>query len=262
MHRPHLLRNALLSTALSATASLALAQTSPFVGTWQLDPAKSQLNGNTMAFGKSSDGMMTLTADGHTDKFKTDGNQYPTWYGGQAIWKQIDDHTWESTGYLNGQNLGTDTMTISSDGKTLTDVSKGTFPSGKAFDDTTVYNRLGEGTGLVGEWRSTRTSQGETQTMTFRNDGNGLVWEIPDLKASVPVRFDGQDTPVQGPAVPPGLTLAVTRQGPDSLRVVEKIKGEIVFAAEDKVSSDGRTLTSTASNPKTQHVTTTVWEKQ
>ena len=36
-----------------------------------------------------------------------------------------------------------------------------------------------------------------------------MHWEIPSYKETIDGKFDGTDTPITGPEVPPGLTLAV-----------------------------------------------------
>ncbi len=236
---------------------------SPFVGTWKLDPAKSQLTGDTMKFSQGENGAMALTAGGHTNNFKTDGQNYPTWDGTDSTWKQVDDHTWQSSYKRNGMELAVSTFTLSPDGKMLTEEDKGTRPDGSAFDDVAKYERVGEGSGLMGTWRSTQTKLSESRTFMIQPNGNdGLTWTLPELKASVAMKFDGKDYPAEGPTVPPGFTLALTRTGPNSLKMVQKLKGEPVWSGEYTVAGDGKTMTDTGSASNVNEPTTEVWEKQ
>ena len=63
---------------------------------------------------------MKLTADGQSYTFKTDGKEYPTPWGNSAAWKALDANTWEVTNKANAKVVGTATLKLAADGKTLT----------------------------------------------------------------------------------------------------------------------------------------------
>jgi hypothetical protein len=115
-----------VAIAMLAAAGTALAE-SPWAGTWKLDPAQSKLTGDTIGF-VSTAGGLTYTAGGHTTTVKLDGSPTKTWIGSEESWKKIDDNTYESHETQNGVDIGTDTWTLSPDGKSLKVESKETRP--------------------------------------------------------------------------------------------------------------------------------------
>jgi len=64
--------------------------------------------------------------------------------------------TWETVNKLKDKVVSTDVSRLSADGKTLTVVSKGTRPSGKAFENEYVMTRVSGGPGLPGSGRPAR----------------------------------------------------------------------------------------------------------
>ncbi len=235
----------------------------PFVGKWKFNPDKSQLTGDLIHFAPASGGAMEYSASGRSYKFKTDGNPYTTSTGAMVTWKQVDDHTWQSSATRNGTSLGNDTWTVSPDGRVLTVEDKGTTPDGTAFDDTSTYAREGTGSGLMGSWRNIKTNVNEATVMEIQPNGtDGLTWSFPSMKATAAVKMDGKDYPAQGPTVPDGLTLALSSTGPHSLRLVEKMKGEPLSYIDYTISADGMTLTDVSTPAKVHQPTTEVWEKQ
>ena len=126
-----------------------------------------------------------------------------------------------------------------------------------------MYQRVDGESGLAGRWRSTQTSMQESMTLEFQPDGsNGLLWIIPSLKISVHVKIDGKDYPATGPTVPQGFTIALTPTGPNSFKVVEKLKGEPLIYIEYIVSPDGKTMTDIGSSAKVNEPFKEVWNKQ
>src|SRR5580700_9786169 len=95
-----LLRKSILLVAVLGTASLALAANTPFAGTWKVNLGKSILVGDTVKFSSAGD-VMRITAGGDSYEFKTDGSESKTRFGA-ALWKKIDDKTWEETDMVNG----------------------------------------------------------------------------------------------------------------------------------------------------------------
>src|SRR4051794_36393692 len=121
----------------------------PFVGKWKLDPSKSEFAGPTMKIERVGE-KYQFSAGGDTYTFQADGKERPALYGRVVSWREVDPNTWERTTKFKGNVLAQSTLAISSDGKTLTETAKGTRPDGQAFESTTVYDRVGEGSGPVG----------------------------------------------------------------------------------------------------------------
>ena len=128
-----------------------------WVGTWKLNPAKSQLGSNairaqTLTFEATPAGIR-LTSDGtdaqgkpmqsgYTSKF--DGQDVP-WAGNPmadaACPKRIDDNTYENVWKMGAKATVSATVAVSKDGKTLTVTQTGKDPSGAAVKSVAVYDK-------------------------------------------------------------------------------------------------------------------------
>jgi hypothetical protein len=75
------------------------------------------------------------------------------------------------------------------------------------------------------------------------------------------LKTDGTDAPATGPTVPDGMTLSLTKTGPRSFTLVEKIKGKPIFKVTENVSADGKTLTETGSAVGVNEPITAVYDK-
>jgi len=251
-----------LAVVLAVGGSLAAAE-NPFAGTWKLNPAKSKLTGDTMKFEKTASGAIRWSGSGVSYTFKVDGKEYTGPFGEAVAWKQIDDTTWETTNTQKGILLSTDTTKLSPDGKTMTVVSKGTKPSGEAFEDTVVYERISGDKGLLGGWRDKQVKVSSPGTIELKPSGkDGLLVKSEGYKSTCDAQFDGKDYPVTGPTVPEGLTAALTHAGPRSFRMLMKKSGKPLFRETYKVSQDGRTLTVAGSAVAVNEPYTEVFERQ
>jgi hypothetical protein len=252
-----------VAIAMLAAAGTALAQDNPWAGTWKMDPSQSNLTGDTIHFAPGAGDEMMYTSGGHTTKFKLDRNPVKTWSGDEVSWNKVDDNTYESHATSNGVDLGTDTWTIAADGKSLKVEGKGTRPDGKSFDDTSDYARVSGTHGLVGSWKSTKASVNEEQTYEIAEKGpDELSWNIPAIKGVLDAKLDGKDYAPNGPTVPTGLTIALIRSSPRTLKLVEKMNGETVYHSTMTLSADGKKFTEVGSPAKTNEPITTVWIKQ
>jgi hypothetical protein len=250
-----------VAIAMLAAAGTALAE-SPFAGKWKLDPAQSKLTGDTIRFASAGDGL-TYTASGHTTKVSLDGSPTKTWSGEEVSWKKIDDNTYESHSKVNGVDVGTTTWTISSDGKGLKVESKGKNPDGSSFDDTSDYTRVAGTHGLAGKWKSTKADLNEERTYEIADKGpDELTWNIPEIKGVLDVKMDGKDYAPVGPTVPKGLTIALVKASPRTLKMTEKMNGEVTLHSTMTVSADGKKMTEVGSPAKTNEPFTEVWVKQ
>lgn len=250
-----------VAIAMLAAAGTALAE-SPWAGTWKLDPAQSKLTGDTIRFAVAGSDL-TYTAGGHITKAKLDGSPTKTWIGSEETWKKIDDNTYESHATQNGVDLGTDTWTLAPDGKSLKVESKGNQPDGSSRDDVSEYNRVSGTHGLAGSWKGTKTSLNEEQTYDIAASGeDGLTWNIPAIKGVLDAKFDGKDYAPVGPTVPKGLTIALVRTSPRSLKMTEKVNGEVTVHSTMTLSADGKKFTEVGSAAKTNEPFTEVWVKQ
>ncbi len=146
----------LLAGAAAQIASARDAAKDPFVGTWVLDPVKSDFSPDptpdrrTMEFDARDGGLYhatrTVAGFGNTDVVdytaKFDGKDYLV--SGSVLdsvsLKRIDANTIERAGKIRGQVTETCRMTVSPDGKMLTMKIQGSA-YGRKYQSTQVYHR-------------------------------------------------------------------------------------------------------------------------
>jgi hypothetical protein len=221
-----------------------LAAESPFAGTWKLDPAKSEFTGDTFTIADAGGGKMKYTGGGMSYTFAADGKKQHVSLGYDFAWKKTGPSAWETTAYSNGKKVGTDLLELSEDGKTLKDTSTSSRPDGTKFEDVVVYERQGDGTGLVGKWKSTKAEVNGLRALTFTPHGkDGLKLLVADWGITTDAKLDGKDYPFRGPVLAAGRTIALKPAGDHKLEYVQKQKGKPVFRGSFAVSDDGKTLT-------------------
>ena len=136
--------------------AVALAQsTSPLVGTWKLNVAKSKApfkSGTSVieAVGEGIKFTVDLVANdgtkshwGFTGNF--DGKDIPvtgeSMYGDTVSLTRVNERTIQINGKFKGKPTTTHTITVSADGKTRTSTAKGTDKSGKPIDAVSFYEK-------------------------------------------------------------------------------------------------------------------------
>jgi hypothetical protein len=256
------------------TASLLLlftngltAADNPFTGTWKLDMSKSDCTGETIRYQALKANMVRYTGGGETYTFTTDGQPHPGLFGRVVSVKQIDTNTWQRTTEFKGKILSEATLALSPDGNTLTETSRGTRPDGSSFENTEVYNRVGEGSGILGGmlgiWRSKSAAESSSSLLEFADNGaDGIAFVLRQIDGKCLLKFDGGNYSATGPTVPDGLTLSATRTGDRSFEMTEKIKGKPIYKASYTVSDDGKTLTVVGSPTRVVERTKAVYVRQ
>lgn len=258
------MKSQLIATALLfAAVSIGSAAESPFTGTWKMNQEKSKLAGDTMTFSSAGGGSLRYKDSGQSYTFTTDGKEVTTPMGSTVVWKATGDKMWENTSTRNGMLMVTNTWKLSDDGKTLTVDSKGIKPSGESFSDTAVYTRTAGMKGITGSWVSKEVKLSAPNTLGIKPNGNdGLTLEISDIKATADTKFDGKEYPAKGPTIPEGFSLALTRTGPRSFKMVQKMRGKVLGINQYHVSADGRTMVEKGTDGMGKEPSTVVWEKE
>jgi hypothetical protein len=150
----------LLALTLAAVASIGVAAQTPdpFVGTWKLNVAKSTttFKSATTVVESAGDGIRTtadmVRGDGATDHFtwtaRYDGQDNPVIgaspYGSGAhsiALTRIDSHTAKIVTKLDGKVTITQTLVVSTDGKTRTIHTTGTDDKGRPVNTTAFYEK-------------------------------------------------------------------------------------------------------------------------
>ncbi len=150
-------RATVLTLALGLIAVAVSFASSPNMGTWKLNEAKSKVpamapKNNTVVYEAVGD-KVKVTVDGTdaagkpshnewTGKF--DGKDYPLTGDPNAdtrSYKKVDDRTTELTNKKAGKVTATGKIVISADGKSRTVTVSGIDPSGKKVEYTAVYDK-------------------------------------------------------------------------------------------------------------------------
>jgi hypothetical protein len=146
----------MLMVVVLAAGSLLLAQGDPFVGTWNLNVAKSKYNPGpppqTQTRTWDASGMVMVKGVNAAGKamsygytIKDDGKEYPTMgsipnTADKISAKKTSSDMYEATFTKAGKQVETTTFKVSKDGKTLTIHAKGMTDAGK-FDNTQVWEK-------------------------------------------------------------------------------------------------------------------------
>jgi hypothetical protein len=255
-------RSALIAGA-ALLLSLPAFADSPFDGTWKLNTGKSHLEGDSMSYTDAGSGTLKYKDSDQTYTFKTDGSSFTTPLGLERTFLKTGDDSYTAVSKKGGVVLRTTTIKVSSDGKTLSEESKGTKPNGDNFDDQFTYVRTSPGTGLIGTWKSTEVKLSSPNSLTIQTDGSdGVTLQLSAIKATCQAKWDGKDYPTTGPTVPDGLTLAVSKVGASGFKLVQKVKGKVILIAHYRLAADAKTLTMKGTNGLGTEPFTEVFEKQ
>jgi hypothetical protein len=254
----------ILAAAAGLTAA-AQAADSPWVGTWKLDRARSNFTGDTFTYSRNSKGQYHFS-DGSTTNydFAVDGQEYVVSEGTKVSWKAAGDHGWDSTIRTNGNFVVKVHRELSDADKTLTITATGTKPDGSTLNEESVYTRVTGTTGLVGKWRSIKSSEGSPEQFIVSAPSAGVLhWELPDYQETTEGRMDGSDLPIKGPSVPPGMTFSARFESPNRLAYVLKKDGQPQMYGLQTMAADGSTFTDVSYNAgKQDEKTTGVYVRQ
>ena len=136
--------------------AVVLAQsTSPLVGTWKLNVAKSKapFKSGTSVIEAAGNGIKFTVDLVGTDGSKShwgftgnfDGKDVPVTgdspYGDTVSVTRVNDRTIQINGKYKGKPTTTHTITVSADGKTRTSTAKGTDKNGKPVDSVSFYDK-------------------------------------------------------------------------------------------------------------------------
>jgi hypothetical protein len=239
---------AVVGTCVSATCLIAADL--PFVGRWKLNVQKSDFGGLAITIAEPSPGEFRISQADISSGFKLDGAERPAALGYTAIWKQVNERTWETTTKLKGKVVSTDRWTLSTDGETLTVVTTNVGSPGKTTKDTTTFRRTevpvqrAGSSGLTGAWKTEKFQTGGPNTVDVRADGtDGLIIRFEPMRATCKAKFDGNPYPCEGQTIPPDLTLSLRRSGTDGFESTQTVQGKVVSSLTWRVSADAKTLT-------------------
>lgn len=228
---------------------LAMAQSSPFDGTWKVDMKKAQLPKKPEVF-LLQNGMYScktcvpayeVKADGSDQKVA--GNPY---FDTLAV-KVIDDHNVEITTKKDGKAAGESKNAVSSDGDMLTVSWKYSGnPEGGPISGKDVYKRVGAkapaGANLIsGSWRDEKTEDmpDSAITFTFKSAGDEYTYSTPTGQ-SYTAKLGGGEAPYKGD---PGTTSVSLKKINDrTIQETDMRDGKVISVALITVSADGKKM--------------------
>jgi len=231
------------------TPVLAMAQSSPFDGTWKLDMKKAQLPKNPEVY-LLQNGMYSCKTCVPAYKVKADGTDQPVTgdpYASAVSVKVIDDHNVEITGKKDGKTTFSSKNTISADGNMLT--ANWTYngnPDGGPVTGKDIMKRVEKGPAganlLSGSWREEKTEDMPDSALTFTCKMNG-----DELSMSTPTgqgytaKLGGGEAPYKGD---PGITsVSLKKINDHTIEETDLRDGKPVSVARMTVSSDGKKMT-------------------
>ncbi len=149
----------LLGCSVAFAGDKKAAKIDPWVGDWKLDVSKSKFSTpgpkeETLTIAAADETAVKYSTKGtgpdgspYTENYdgKPDGKGYPLTKNGQAVarisYHRISDHSSTGTAEMEDGTLVTETITLSTDGKTIT--IKGHIKAGRSeLSETIVFNKL------------------------------------------------------------------------------------------------------------------------
>jgi hypothetical protein len=235
-----------LLLAVVLLASAALFGQSPFDGTWlvKVDSAKLPTKPDTYLLNKTTYECQTcvpkITVKANGTDQKVTGHPY---FDTISV-RVVNASSAEIIQKKDGKVMSTETLTISADGKTMTD--KGTDTTGtKPVTFETTSTRVSAGPAgshaLSGSWRTEKVNSVSSNGLmvSFRCSASGLKMSDQNGR-TYDARFDGSDYPVLGD---PGHTRVwVKRMGARMIEETDKRGGKIVGVSRMTVSTDGNSI--------------------
>jgi len=229
-----------IPVATSAAGLLAAADT-PYAGKWKMNTAKSDFGESTMTYEQMPNGETTVTMDGPSYTFKTDGKENPTPWGMTVAVKAIDGKTWEMLDRANGKVINTTTMKLSTDDKTLTLDSKRVKANGEMTNDSMTMQRVSGGPGLAGKWKMKKLNSSAPSVLDLSAKSADSLTITMDEKNVCDAKFDGKDYPATGPG-PSGWSCSIAKSGAHGFDVTWKKDGKAMYKSTLAASADGKTL--------------------
>ena len=180
---------------------------------------------------------------------KADGTDQPVTghpYYDTVVIKVVSEHEIEETHKKDGKVVSTSTVTVSSDGNTMTftfsdssDTNGGPPVTGKG-EATRVAKGPAGSNAISGSWRTTKMeSLSDNATVwTYKVSGEEITMTNPTGQTYT-AKLDGADAPMKGD---PGITsVSVKMRGKDTLEETDKRDGKVIGIFKMTVASDGKT---------------------
>jgi hypothetical protein len=247
------------AVTLAVVSSIVAAEPS-FTGTWKLNPAKSQLAGQTVSLQKTASGGMHFDSEGFGYDFNLDGKAYPTPDGGTTAWRALNATTWEVTNRMNGKVIVTFRMSLSGD--SITSVMSAPKPDGGVVDQKATWTRISGGPAFLGKWKTTEVKGAPTSIEIATEGPNGLTLKYPEFQTVCKGSFDGKDYAVVTAGLASKQTFSFEKSGPNAIKITTKLNGKPLYVDVFTLSADGKTLIDDGNAISVNEPIKAVYEKQ
>jgi hypothetical protein len=243
-----------------------------FVGTWKENEAKRKIGSfHSLRFRRAANGgieelrgpesrPLVQPVRFGTKPYGTDNSK------NTIAWKQIDASNFERQIFDDGKLLSTRQISISLNGKHLTEVTHRKMADGKETTTNVVFRRAsGERKGLVGIWKAETIRNSEPTLLRIEIIGTDGVQVTGRSGFTSTWTFDGKPNPVTGPGVIPGMTDSAKVLNDNTVEITNKREGTLSGKTTFVLSNDGKTLTasSTAVGPNAgREPSVIVYEKE
>jgi hypothetical protein len=237
-------RSLAIAIALGCAFAATLPAASPFTGKWKFNAAKSKLTGATDSVAAAGPNTWKFSYGSFSWTVKADGTDQATPFGTTVALKALSPTKWQITDKTKGKVAGTETWELSADGKMMTRTTDGKHEDGTAIHDVVTVKRTAGDKGFEGTWESTEVRTTFTEADLEGSDTMIMV-TLPNDKIKYMLTFDGKENPIEGPKVPPGITISGKMSGPRKVEAVTKANGKVLDSETWEVSADGKTYTYT-----------------
>jgi hypothetical protein len=239
---------------LLTASQMSSAQTTPWNGSWKLDPASLTYEGPTVSVTTDAEGFVNTREGVSQPKVVCDGTAKPSTDGVMLTCnKQNDGYAIAAT--KDGKPTRYTTITLSADGTTRTANSK-LFPeSGEPYTVTSISERVSGGPGLAGEWKEVKfSSTDDTGVLTIAVHGDSVDFKETDTPKPITCKLDGTDTKISATQ-----SISILLADANTLKVTYK-DGEGKARRENTfvLSKDGSSITETDVTPSPSKSTMSV----
>lgn len=227
----------------------ALAQ-SAFNGTWKTDTSSIKSSGEPLVI-HLKDGLYQNNSHPPI-KIKADGADHAVTghpgYDSVAI-EVVNDHTIKQTEKRDGKVVSVMTVAVAPDGKTanyeFTSYTSTGTATGKGVAERVAKGAPGSNA-VAGTWKfgHMESASANGLTSTYKVDGNDISYSDPTGSAYT-AKIDGKAVPYTSGMGVSGITVAVKREGKDSLRETWYRDGKETSHDTLTVSVDGKTMKTT-----------------
>ena len=261
-NRGNLMR--ILISALLLVPAAALAS-SALDGTWKTRTDTMRVTGKPDVFA-IVDGTYTCSSCVPAVKIQADGADHKVAghdnYDSKAV-KVVDPKTVEVTNKLAGKVMATNTVTVSTDGSTLTgkftDYS-GTKPATGAYTEKRVAAAAPGAHAISGSWQAEQMGEANDALRTVSYEMKGDHFSMHWNGQTYDAKFDGKEYPITGD--PTHTVVTLKRIDANTVEETDHRMGKVTDEIRIAASKDGKTVEVTDKDPQHGQTTTYTLEKQ